>query len=119
MWGRQWSRDPGEQAIHGRARRKWAVYSQGISHWYAHTQLVSVNIAQGSSASRRGIMECISLHQDKVKFTKTFRVLSLLYRKDLLSLGVTVPRLTSPVTSFRENEVPSPEILTQCLISQA
>lgn len=51
MWGRQWSRDPGEQAIHGWTGRQRAVYSQSVPHWYAHTQLVSVNIAQGSSAS--------------------------------------------------------------------
>lgn len=108
MWGRQWSRDPGEQAIHGWTRRQRAVYSQSVPHWYAHTQLVPVNIAQGSSASRRRIMECVSLYKDKVKLTKISRGVCFptLERGFDVTL-CAVASLPSPVISFRETGVKS------------
>lgn len=76
MRGRQRRGDPGEQAVHGRTGRQRAVHPQSLSHRDAHTQLVPLYIAQGSSASGRGIMERISLHKDKVKLVKTSRTVS-------------------------------------------
>lgn len=115
MWGRQWSGDPGEQAVHGWTRRQRAVYSQSVPHWYAHTQLVSVNIAQGSSASWRGIVECISLYQDEVKLNQNGQRCFPTSGRGFDA----VASLTSPVISFRENVALSPEILTLCFISEA
>lgn len=74
MWGRQRRGDSGEQAVHGRTGRQRTVHAQSLSHRDAHTQLVPLYIAQGSSASGRGIMERVSLHKDKVKLVKTSRV---------------------------------------------
>lgn len=77
MWGRQRSGDPGEQALRGWPRGQRAVHSQGLPHRDAHPQLVPLHTAQGSSACRRGILECLSLHKDEVELGKTSTAVSL------------------------------------------
>lgn len=115
MWGRQWSGDPGEQALRGWPWGQWAVHSQGLPHRDAHPQLVPLHPAQGSSARRGGVLECLSLHKDKVKLGKMSTALLLCQTEGLMSLSGSGISFSSEILQSNQS---SPKIPVQCLISR-
>lgn len=62
LWWRQWGGDPREQTLHRWTRWHRPVHPQGLSHWYAHSQLVPLNFAQSSTEGWRGVVERLPLH---------------------------------------------------------
>lgn len=64
-WGQRGG-DPGEQALHRWPRRLGPIHPQGLPHWHAHSQLVSLHPAQSSAEGGRGVMERLPLHSHQV-----------------------------------------------------